>query len=133
VLLAPDSREALALAGENYIDLAVIDYKLNGRNGVFLMEKLREIQPELPAIILTAYGTIGNAVDAMQRGACNYLTKPFNGDELIRQIENCLEKSRLTNGRYPPDAKQDQPPFFSRIIARSSEMKAVLARQCQRT
>jgi two-component system response regulator GlrR len=131
VLLAPDSREALALAGENYIDLAVIDYKLNGENGVCLMEKLREIQPELPAIILTAYGTIGNAVDAMQRGACNYLTKPFDGDELIRQIENCLEKSRLTSGRYPPDAKQDQPPFFSRIIARSSEMKAVLAKVVQ--
>lgn len=87
VLSAADSRKARALAGETYIDLAVIDYKLNGDTGVDLMEQLRELQPELPAIILTAYGTIGSAVNAMQRGACNYLTKPFDGDELIRQIE----------------------------------------------
>jgi len=131
VLLASDSREALALAKENYIDLAVIDYKLNSENGVVLMENLRDIQPELPAIILTAYGTIDNAVNAIQRGACNYLTKPFDGDELIRQIEKCLEKSRLMSGRYSPDEQQDQPPFFSRIIARSSDMKAVLAKVVQ--
>jgi two-component system response regulator GlrR len=131
VLSAADSRKALALAGETYIDLAVIDYKLNGANGVELMEQLRELQPELPAIILTAYGTIDSAVNAMQRGACNYLTKPFDGDELIRQIEKCLEQSRLVSGRSPPDAQPDQPAYFSRIIARSSEMKAVLAKVAQ--
>ncbi len=131
VLPASGSHEALTLAKENYIDLAVVDYKLNDENGVVLMENLREIQPELPAIILTAYGTIDNAVDAMQRGACNYLTKPFDGDELIRQIKNCLEKSRLSSGRCPPHTQQIHPPFFSRIIARSSEMKAVLAKVVQ--
>lgn len=131
VLSAADSRKALALAGETYIDLAVIDYKLNNDNGVDLMEQLRELQPELPAIILTAYGTIGSAVNAMQRGACNYLTKPFDGDELIRQIEKCLEQSRLVSGRFPPDAQPEQPAYFSRIIARSSEMKAVLAKVAQ--
>jgi two-component system response regulator GlrR len=131
VLSASGSEKAMALAGENYIDLAVIDYKLDGDNGVVLMEKLRELQPELPAIILTAYGTIGSAVNAMERGACNYLTKPFDGDDLVRQIEKCLEKSRLVSGRYPPDEDRDQPAYFSRIIARSSEMKAVLAKVAQ--
>ncbi|KJS00036.1 MAG: response regulator GlrR [Desulfobulbaceae bacterium BRH_c16a] len=131
VLSASDSRKAIDLAEQNYIDLAVIDYKLNDDNGVDLMEKLRDLQPLLPAIILTAYGTIGSAVNAMERGACNYLTKPFDGDELIRQIENCLEKSRMLNGRYPPDEQHNHPAFFSRIIARSREMKSVLAKVVQ--
>ena len=131
VLSALGGRKALAMARETYIDLAVIDYKLDGENGVEVMEKLREIQPELPAIILTAYGTIDSAVQAIQRGACNYLTKPFDGEELIRQIETCLEKSRLESGRYPPETQPEQPPFFARVIARSSEMRAVLAKVAQ--
>jgi two-component system response regulator GlrR len=131
VLTASDSSKALALARKNYIDLAVIDYKLGDENGVVLMEKLRELQPELPAIILTAYGTIDSAVDAIQRGAGNYLTKPFDGDELIAQIENCLEKSRLVSGRYPPYEHQTQPPIFSGVIAKSNEMNAVLAKVAQ--
>ncbi len=131
VLSAPDSHRALTLARETYIDLAVIDYKLGDENGVSLMQQLRELQPELPTIILTAYGTINNAVDAIQRGACNYLTKPFDGDELLHQIENCLEKSRLVSGRSPDRTQQAQPPFFSRVIARSSKMKSVLAKVAQ--
>lgn len=131
VLSAPESCKALALARQTYIDLAVIDYKLGDENGVVLMEQLRELQAELPTIILTAYGTINSAVDAIQRGACNYLTKPFDGDELIRQIENCLEKSRLVSGRTPPAGQQAQPPFFSRVIARSIKMKSLLAKVAQ--
>ncbi|MGB3211668.1 MAG: sigma-54 dependent transcriptional regulator [Desulforhopalus sp.] len=131
VLSAADSSDALALAKDTYLDLAVIDYKLGDENGVVLMEKLREIQPELPAIILTAYGTIDSAVSAIQRGACNYLTKPFDGDELIRQIESCLEKSQLVSGRCPPYVHQAQPEFFTRVIARSIKMRSLLAKVAQ--
>jgi two-component system, NtrC family, response regulator GlrR len=131
VLSAPDGRKALEFAKETFIDLAVIDYKLNGEDGISLMEKLQEIQPELPVIILTAYGTIRKAVDAMQHGACNYLTKPFDGEELIRQIETCLEKTAPFRSKYPPELQQEQHGVCARIIARSKAMKAVLAKVVQ--
>lgn len=131
VLSATDAHTALDLARETFVDLAIIDYKLDGEDGMSLMEKLWELQPGLPAIILTAYGTIDKAVDAMKRGACNYLTKPFDGEELVRQIDSCLEKSRLVRTGCPPQSQPEQPAIFHRIIAKSSEMKAVLAKVLQ--
>jgi two-component system response regulator GlrR len=129
VLAAADGRQALDVARQTPIDLAVIDYKLNGENGVSLMEALREVKPELPVIILTAYGTINNAVDAMQRGACNYMTKPFDGVDLIAQIDSCLKAHHM----QPSDtaAEPETKGVFDRIVAESSAMKAVLAQVAQ--
>ncbi|AOY57754.1 MULTISPECIES: sigma-54-dependent transcriptional regulator [Desulfococcus] len=129
VLPAANGREALALAKDNIIDLAVIDYKLDGEDGVSLMEKLQVAQPDLPVIILTAYGTIAKAVDAVKRGASNYLTKPFDGEELLQQIAACLEKAVPDRGKSPFETDAgDLPGACARIIARSSLMKAVLAK-----
>jgi two-component system, NtrC family, response regulator GlrR len=131
VVAAATVLKALALAKETLIDLAVVDYKLADGDGITLMERLREIHQELPVIILTAYGTIGKAVDAMQRGSCNFLTKPFDGDELVFQIENCLAKRRKGAERRPPGVLKKQPGVFSRVVARSSLMKAVLEKVAQ--
>jgi two-component system response regulator GlrR len=131
VLAAPDGDRAMKLAEETFIDLAVIDYKLEAEDGISLMEKLRQRQPHLPVIILTAYGTIGKAVDAMKRGACNYLTKPFNGEALIRQIEICLEKIRSPQEGRPWADQREQQPVFSRVIARSNAMKSVMVKVTQ--
>ena len=59
------------------------------------MEELHLINPEMPVIILTAYGSIESAVEAMKRGAYNYLTKPFDPRELLFQIENALRSQGL--------------------------------------
>ena len=67
-------------------DTAVIDLQLVQQDGLLLMEELHQVQPEMPVIILTAHGSIENAVDAMKRGAFTYLTKPFDSRELILQI-----------------------------------------------
>jgi len=131
VLAAANGREALELAKGTFIDLAVIDYKLDGEDGVSLMEKLQANQPKLPVIILTAYGTIATAVDAVKRGACNYLTKPFDGEELLRQVAVCLEKDLRVRGESPFEPTTDLPEACARIITRSSLMKAVLAKVAQ--
>ena len=88
--------EAKEIATKKNFGAAVIDLQLVKQDGISLMEELHLIQPELPVIILTAHGSIENAVEAMERGALNYLTKPFESRELIMQIERGLEKSRLT-------------------------------------
>ena len=128
---APDIFKALEMAEGTSINLAVVDSGADGEFGVSLMEKLREIQRDVPVVIVTASGNIGNAVDAMKRGACTYLAKPFEEGELIRQIESCLGKSRSARGERPPRGQPEYPAIFERIIARSCEMKAVLAKVAQ--
>ena len=94
VTTAMHAHKALKLAHESMFDFALVDLKLNGKNGIELMEDLHQINPEMPVIILTAYGTIKSAVEAMKKGAYSYLTKPFNHEELLLQTQNCLERSR---------------------------------------
>nr|MBL0717287.1 response regulator [Desulfobacterales bacterium] len=87
---------ALQIAKDEVIDLALLDLKLNGKNGIELMEEIHQINPELPVIILTAYGAINTAVEAMRKGAYSYLTKPFDDNDLLLQIEQCLEKTTIS-------------------------------------
>ncbi len=132
VVSAATGARALELARENPIALAVIDYKLcDDIDGISLMEQLRKIRPDLPVIILTAYGTIGKAVDAMKRGACNYLTKPFDGEALLLQIESCLNKESFDRDEDLHADRRERPGVFSRVIARSSAMKTVLEKVAQ--
>lgn len=126
VLSSTDAAGALGSAEGEFIDLAVIDFKLGEHNGVELMERLQQVQPQLPVIILTAYGTIDSAVDAMKRGACSYLTKPFDGKELLVQIESCLEKSRLNREVQQLRSMVKQHYGFDQIIARSHVMQKVM-------
>lgn len=126
VLSFIDAAGALKAAEKAIVDLAVIDFKLNGDNGVELMERLHQLQPQLPVVILTAYGTIHSAVDAMKRGACSYLTKPFDGKELLIQIESCLEKNRLTREVRQLRSLVKKQFGFNQIIARSERMEKVM-------
>ena len=70
--------QAVELHRKEPFDLAVVDLKLVDKDGIQLMGELHLINPELPVIILTAHGTIESAVEAMKKGAYNYLTKPFD-------------------------------------------------------
>jgi two-component system response regulator GlrR len=126
VLAAASVREALTLAEKHRIDLAVIDYMLGDEDGVALMEKLHQLQKGLPVIILTAYGTISRAVDAMKRGAVNYLAKPFDGEALIALITQCLNDRPGTPPRITGSGNGDGQGVYRRIIARSSVMKDMI-------
>ena len=95
VKTAAELEAAVAAAREASLDLALIDLKLNGTDGIDLMEQLHQINPELAVIILTAYGTIDSAVEAMKRGARGYLTKPFDSHQLLSQVQNLLEAVSL--------------------------------------
>src|ERR687896_739875 len=77
VALAHGADEAKSAAKNVVFDLAVVDMKLEGEDGISLMEELHNTHPEMPVIILTGYGSIDSAVEAIKRGAYNYLTKPF--------------------------------------------------------
>jgi two-component system, NtrC family, response regulator GlrR len=126
VTTAGGAKTALQLAEDHIFDFALVDLKLNGVNGIQLMESLHQLNPEIPVIILTAYGTIESAVEAMRKGAYTYLTKPFNYDELLLQTKNCLEKTRLTKEIKSLKKMVKNRYGFDNIIGRSHKMEEVL-------
>src|SRR6186713_1393 len=103
--------------------LVVSDVQLPGRDGLALFDEIRARHPALPVILLTAHGTIPDAVEATERGVFTYLTKPFDGKGLLDKIAQALALSAPANPakRGSPDAWQNQ------IISRSSRMAEALA------
>jgi len=117
------------MARDGLFDLALVDLKLSEKdNGIELMEKIHQVSPEIPVIILTAYGTINTAVEAMKRGAYSYLTKPFERRDLILQIKNGLEKSSLSREIRRLKALVGERYGFENIIGKSKKMLDVLER-----
>jgi DNA-binding NtrC family response regulator len=90
---AENGRIALRLLKEHQIDLMISDMKMPGMSGMEVLTKARTIQPGLPIIFLTAYGTIPDAVKAVKAGAVDYLAKPFDGRELVYKLRKVLEES----------------------------------------
>ncbi len=80
-------------AGTVDVNVVLVDMKMPGMDGQTTLAKLHEINPHLPVILLTAYGTVGAAVEAMKRGAFDYLTKPADNDELILTLNRAFEYS----------------------------------------
>ena len=78
-----------------FAHVALVDMKMPGMDGQATLTRLHELQPGLPVILLTAYGTVGTAVEAMKRGAFDYLTKPADNDELVLTLNRAYEYSRL--------------------------------------
>jgi DNA-binding NtrC family response regulator len=87
---AANGAEALEILKLTPLDILVSDIKMPEMSGLELLEKTRAIFPQLPVIFLTAYGTIPDAVDAVKAGAVDYLTKPFDGKELVWKIEHII-------------------------------------------
>jgi two-component system response regulator GlrR len=126
VTTASREEKAIEAAREGFYDLAILDLQLAHRDGISLMEEVHLILPDLPVIILTAYGSIENAVEAMRRGAYSYLTKPFEPRDLLLQIERALEKRRLTTEVQRLKGLLSERYGFSNIVAKSSRMQQVL-------
>ena len=97
VITVQDEEDALKAVKEQAFDLSIIDLQLKERDGISVMEDVHKITPEIPVIILTAYGSIENAVEAMNKGAYDYMTKPFDSGELLFQIKKALKNRRESN------------------------------------
>ena len=87
--------EALAHVSARTIDLVLTDLRMPGGGGLALLEGVRAINPEIPVVVMTAFGTVATAVDAMKKGAADYLTKPIDLDELEVLIGRTLERRAL--------------------------------------
>ena len=126
VATASNEDEAMAKTREETLDLAIVDLRLVHRDGIALMEEIHSINPYMPIIILTAHGSIESAVEAMKKGAYNFLNKPFDPEELLLQIEKAMENQRLVSEVKRLEGLLKEKYDFKNVVARSEKMRRVL-------
>jgi two-component system response regulator GlrR len=126
VATALTEERAEELVKEGIFDLAVVDLQLQQMDGISLMKALHLIQPDLPVIILTAYGSIESAVDAVKNGAYTYLTKPFDPRGLLIEIGKALENRKLSTEVKRLKELLQEHFNIPNIIAKSEKMRQVI-------
>jgi two-component system NtrC family response regulator len=122
IITADNARSALRLIEESDLDLVLTDMKMPGVSGMELLEQCKKINPEVPVIMMTAYGTIEMAVQAMKKHAFDYITKPFQNEELKLTIKKALENYRLIKENRRLSEALSEKHKFSNIIGRSKPM-----------
>jgi two-component system response regulator HydG len=125
--VAADGMSALAVAVESAPDVVVTDLKMPKMDGVALLTKLREQDKDLPVIVVTAFGDVGSAVNAMHAGAANYLTKPVDFDALLIAIERALERRalRAETDELRRQVREQQGDGLGGLIGASPAMQKV--------
>jgi DNA-binding NtrC family response regulator len=123
VLTAPNGKSALDLVASNRIDLLVSDLIMPDMTGVELLRCVKELQPHCAAIMITAFGTIKTAVEAMKLGAYNYITKPFELDEVRAQVKQALAHQALQEENAQLKQQLKTNYRFENIIGSSGKMQ----------
>jgi two-component system response regulator GlrR len=124
-------QDALNAAKREMFDIAITDLRLRGEDGLEVTEELLRTQPGLPVIILTAHGSIPNAVEAMQRGAFGYLTKPFDDRELKATIDKGLAQQRMSREIQRLKSLVKELYGLENVIARSPAMQRLFQKIAQ--
>ncbi|MEJ2051201.1 MAG: sigma-54 dependent transcriptional regulator [Calditrichota bacterium] len=123
---AGDGESGFEIARKNTIDLVLSDYRMPGWNGLVVLRKIKELNPEIDVVIMTAYGSIEDAVEIMKAGAYDYLTKPIDLDELENLINRIKEKRLLLRENKLLKEQLQEKFKFEAIISQSGEMEEVL-------
>ncbi len=117
--------EALDLISKESFDIVFLDLKLEGMDGIEVLARIKEIDPEIPIVMITAYGSITTAVEAMKKGASDYLLKPFEPDELSMLIEKILQsKATQLENLYLKETIKEKAKF-DKLLGQSSKMQEV--------
>jgi nitrogen regulation protein NR(I) len=118
VLLAEDGEQGLSLLREHHIDLVVTDLKMPKVDGMTLLREALRESPQLPIVMITAHGTVDTAVEALKLGAFDYLTKPFDKDEVRQVVAKALKTRQLAEADATGEVK-DVPGARFGIIGQS--------------
>jgi two-component system NtrC family response regulator len=125
VLTAADGVSGLALFGEQQPDLVITDLKMPGMSGFQVLAAIKERSLQTPVIVITAFGAIETAVEAMKLGAYDYITKPFNRDELRLVVHKALEMRDMARENRRLKKELADRSEFNSIIGISMEMEQV--------
>nr|HQU71350.1 sigma-54 dependent transcriptional regulator [Calditrichia bacterium] len=127
VQTAASGKEALEKMHLGRYDIILLDIKMPGMDGITLQKKIVEIDPQAVIIIMTAFASVDTAVEALKLNAFDYITKPFDPDDLSRLVRNALKQRDLTRENRRLRENISQSNVVDEIIAESPEMKRVLA------
>ncbi|MCD6138168.1 MAG: sigma-54-dependent Fis family transcriptional regulator [Deltaproteobacteria bacterium] len=126
VTLAKSGREALKLLEEWSFDLILLDLKMPGEDGLFVLARIKDMDPEASVVMITGHGTIETAVQAIKLGAFDFISKPFTPDELLRLVDRVLKNRRLTiENIYLRQTLERERRGSKEIISKSPAMAKV--------
>jgi len=124
-LTADNGNNALELVKSTDVDLVITDMKMPGMDGFTLLKEIKSFNHNLPIIMITAFGEVEKAVSAMQAGAFTYLTKPFNNDELVANINKAIEHYSLAKENTRLREEMVSRFQFSNIIGKNRTMQQI--------
>lgn len=126
VSVAQNGEEGLKLLGEESFDLVISDMKMEPVDGMTLLQKGKEMRPEIEFLLVTGFSSVEDGVAAMKAGAYDYITKQTNTEELLLLVSKAVEKRTLSNRLKQLENRINGPEAFSRIIGNSPALQSVL-------
>ncbi len=125
VSTAPSAEDALKLYHEKRFDLVLADIKMPGMDGLELLELIKRDSPNQTVLMMTAFGSIDTAVEAMKRGAYDFITKPFDHDALLLRLEKAFERSSLLKENQRLQRACKGRTAFQQLVGKSAAMQRV--------
>ena len=122
VTIAPEGATGLDLLSREEFDLLLLDLALPGESGLDLLPRIVELRPQLPVIMITAYGTVGNVVEAIRAGADNFVQKPWDNEKLILDIRSAVARRRAESEVVLLRRTLKQRYSFDNIVGKSEPM-----------
>ena len=122
---ARSAEEGLAMLAASPRDLVLLDFALPDRNGIEVLEEIRDRDPGLPVIMITAYGTVENAVKAIQAGATNFIQKPWDNEKLLADVRASISRLRMEEENRQLKRALKQRYSFENIVGKSEAMLKV--------
>ena len=123
---ASGGKEALEQVGDHVLDLVIADLRMAPVSGLDVLQALKRTTPDVEVIVMTAYGTVETAVEAMKLGAFDFITKPFQQEEILLRVRNGLEKRRLTREISLLRSEVKSAFGLEGIVAGSAAMREIL-------
>ena len=124
---AGSAAEALEKAGDEPFDVILSDIRMPGKTGIEMVGELRELRPDTPVVLMTAFGSIDSAVESMRAGAFDYITKPFEPDAILLTVERAFERRALEEENRRLRRALDQTSSFGDLIGESPAMREIFA------
>jgi len=126
IFSASSGKEGILITKNNAVDIILSDYKMPDLNGIEILEQVKKLNPEISFMIVTAYGTVENAVKAMRLGAFDYISKPVDLDELDLMIERIIDHRNLKSENQLLKTQLQDRYKISSIISQSPKMEVVI-------
>lgn len=125
VLIAKEGQEGLSLARDNEPDMVIVDYQMPGMSGIDVLNRLKEFAPEVPVVILTAYGDASLTIQSIQIGAFDFIEKPINPKELLEIVKNGLDTAASSEKYKDANTGVDRMRDENLLIGKSRSMRNI--------